>query len=72
MDLDKIILKIRNSQLDETDVLKYGRILINTYIKEQNKRSEQLNSCEHNYINIYCDMGWSIIGKNCTKCGKTI
>jgi hypothetical protein len=34
MDLDKIIKKIRNSELSEEDVLKYGRILITEFAKE--------------------------------------
>jgi len=41
MELDKIVLKIRNSTLYEDDVLKYGRILITAFAKEYH--TKQLN-----------------------------
>ena len=34
MNLDKIVYKIRNSELTEDDVLKYGRILITEFAKD--------------------------------------
>jgi len=34
MDLKKIVLKIRNSDLPEDDVLKYGKILITEFAKD--------------------------------------
>lgn len=43
MDLDKIVFKIRNSELDENDVLKYGRILIKEFAKEYHKEQLKLN-----------------------------
>lgn len=42
MDLDKIVKKIRNSELSEDDVLKYGRILINEFAKEYHKKQLML------------------------------
>ena len=40
MELDKIVFKIRNSELDNEDILKYGKILITEFAKEYHK--EQL------------------------------
>tara|TARA_B100001167_G_C16774709_1_gene310528 strand:+ start:1187 stop:1486 length:300 start_codon:yes stop_codon:yes gene_type:complete len=44
MDLDKIVKKIRNSELAEDDVLKYGRILITEYAKEYHKKQLIIHS----------------------------
>jgi len=38
MDLDKIVLKIKNSELDNEDILKYGKILITEFAKEYHKK----------------------------------
>ena len=45
MDLDKIVKKIRNSELSEEDVLKYGRILITEFAKEYHNEAINYTRC---------------------------
>ena len=45
MNLDKIIKKIRNSELSEEDVLKYGRILITEFAKEYHNEAINYTRC---------------------------
>ena len=58
--LDKIVLKIRNSKLSEDDVLKYGRILITEFAKDERQKQLLLYDVGKSF---YCQNESDIIDK---------
>jgi hypothetical protein len=75
MDLEKIVRKIRNSELPEEDAIRYGKILIKEfakeYLKEQSsKQREEPFYCYDLTVQIAEETGDEIIkcDEQCKKC----
>lgn len=73
--LDKIVLKIRNTNLSEDDVLKYGRILITEFAKDYHAEQLAINGVvlhneQLNDVNKPCAKEECGLGRCKEHCGK--